>query len=159
MGSLHSKPLHGLELISFSTIFHSTFFSVTYKYFMFFFFLFFFFAFQNLAQIGAGCFLTTNVAMATLCCILNVCINIFTGSLYFIPLHGLELISFLAIPGNKCCHGNTVFLFLGLLNNFMGFWHSIPLHGLELIIFSAVPGNCCCGNTFFLFLGCGFKKF
>ena len=42
---------------------------------------------------------------------------------------------FLMLPGNKCCHGNTCFLFLGLMNLFMGSLHSIPLYGLELISF------------------------
>ena len=43
-------------------------------------------------------------------------INIFMGSLFSIPLHRLELISFSATPGNKCCHGhgNTFLCFLGL---------------------------------------------
>ena len=63
-------------------------------------------------------------------------------------------------PGNKCCHGNTFLLFLGLINNFMGSLHSITLHRLELISFSAIPGNKCChGNTFLLFLGPIYKYF
>ena len=112
--------------------------------------------------------------------------HIFMGSLLSIPLHRLELISFSAPPGNKCCHGNTFFLFLGLTNIFMCSLLSIPLHRLVLISFWATPGNKCChdntfcflglkiflgvlympnpcthwshGNTFFLFLGCGYNK-
>ena len=71
----------------------------------------------------------------------------FMGSLLSIPLHRLEWISFSATPGNKCCHGNTFFLFLGLVNIFMGSLLSIPLHRLELISFLATPGNK------FMFLG------
>ena len=41
-------------------------------------------------------------------------VNIFMGSLLSIPLRRLRLISFSATPGNKCCHGNTFFCFLGL---------------------------------------------
>ena len=37
--------------------------------------------------------------------------NLFVGSLHSKPLHRLELTSFLTIPGNKCCHGNTFLLF------------------------------------------------
>ena len=78
----------------------------------------------------------------------------FMGSLLSIPLHRLERISFSATPGNRCCHGSTFFLFLGLVNIFMGSLLSIPLHRLELISFSATPGNKCChGNTFLCFLG------
>ena len=57
----------------------------------------------------------------------------FMGSLLSIPLHRLERISFSATPGNKCCHGNTFFLFIGLVNIFMGSLLSIQLHRLELI--------------------------
>ena len=79
----------------------------------------------------------------------------FMGSLLSIPLHRLERISFSATPGNTCCHGNTFFLFLGLVNIFMGSLLSIPLHRLELISFSAAPGNKCChGNTFFVSWPC-----
>ena len=78
------------------------------------------------------------------------------GSLHSITLHRLELISFLAIPGNKCCHGNTFLLFLGPIYkhfvHFVGSLHSKLLHGLELTSFSTIPGNKCChGNTFLQF--------
>ena len=66
---------------------------------------------------------------------LDLYINIFVGSLHSKPLHGLELTSFLTIPGNKYCHGNTFLLFLELVNNLMGSLHSIPLYRLELISF------------------------
>ena len=33
-------------------------------------------------------------------------LKIFAGSLHSKALHGFEIISFLAIPGNRCCHGN-----------------------------------------------------
>ena len=48
----------------------------------------------------------------------------FMGSLLSIPLHRLELISFLATPDTKCCHGNTFFCFLDLF--FVGSLHSKP---------------------------------
>ena len=69
------------------------------------------------------------------------------GSLHSIPLHGLKMINFLAIRGNKYCYGNTFFCFLESLD-------SMALHGLELISFwqyllTSVPMK-----TFFpLFLG------
>ena len=34
--------------------------------------------------------------------------NLFVGSLHSKPLHGLELITFSAIPGNKFYHGITL---------------------------------------------------
>ena len=74
--------------------------------------------------------------------------------------------SFLAIPGNECCHGNIFFLFLGLINKyFMVSLPFMPLHRLELISFSATAGNNCWqGDTFMLlgrkiFGGCGYKKY
>ena len=70
----------------------------------------------------------------------------FCGFLHSKTLHGLELISFLTILGNKCCHGNT--FFLGLINIFMGSLLSISRHRLELISFLATPGNKCCHGNF-----------
>ena len=58
------------------------------------------------------------------------------------------MIAFLAISGNKCCHGNTFSCFLGFSIFWGGSLHSKPLHGLELISFLTITGN-----TFFLFLG------
>ena len=49
--------------------------------------------------------------------------NISVGSLHSKPLHGWQIISFLAIPGNKCSHGNT---FLTPTHN--GWDYSHPLH-------------------------------
>ena len=60
--------------------------------------------------------------MATLYLSLGL-INNFMGSLHSITLHRLELISFSEIPDNKCCHGNTFFLFLGpIYKYFLGFF-------------------------------------
>ena len=75
-------------------------------------------------------------------------------SVHSIPLHGLELIGYSAMPCNECCHGNTFFFYLNLRVLFMGSLFSMPLHRMELINFSATPGNNCChGNTFFILLG------
>ena len=69
-------------------------------------------------------FLVTAVAMAILfqCCF-SICDfvgtwqhflmflgfkTLFVGYLHSKLLHGLELITFSAIPGNKFCHGNTL---------------------------------------------------
>ena len=79
--------------------------------------------------------------------------NIFMGSLLSTRLDRLELISFSATPGNKCCHDNIFYLFLGLKNDFMGSLLSIPLHRLELIIFLATPGNKYCHGNTLCFLG------
>ena len=54
-------------------------------------------------------------------------VNIFMGSLLSIPLHRLQLISFSATPGNKCCHGNTFFS-ISLTYIPVDFVHSKPLH-------------------------------
>ena len=64
--------------------------------------------------------------MATLYIFLGPNINIFVGSLHSKPLHGLELTSYSTIPGNKCCHGNTFLLFLGLISNFMHWVLCLP---------------------------------
>ena len=119
-----------------------------------------------------SCFLGLKIFLWVLC-IPNpmATLYIFLGAIYkhFCGFFGFQTparTSFSTIPGNKCCHGNTFLLFLGLINNFMGSLHSINLHRLELISFSAIPGNNCChGNTFLLFLGpiykyfCGFFAF
>ena len=66
-------------------------------------------------------------------------------------LHGLELMCFSMIRGNKCCHGNTFFLFFGLIKYFYGFFVLKPLHRMEPISFSTSPGNKCGnGNTFYV---------
>ena len=75
------------------------------------------------------------------------------SSLHSKSLHGLEVISFSMIPGNKSCHGNTFFLFLRLMNLFMGSLLSIPLRRLELISFSSTPDNKCCHGNTLCFLG------
>ena len=57
-----------------------------------------------------GNFLVTIVVMGTLgntFFLFLGLINIFMGSLDSIPLHGLELISFLTIIDNRCCHDNS----------------------------------------------------
>ena len=152
-GSLHSKPLHRLELLSF---FGNTWQQLlSWQHFFCFFYLYI-----NIFVVSSWhskpqrrlelpwqhSFLFLEL------------INNLMDSLHSLPLHGLELIRFSAITCNKCCHDITFFLFLGLTNIFMGSLHSIPLHRLELIRFSAVPGNYFHYNTFFLVLGCGYKQ-
>ena len=105
-----------------------------------------FFAFQIPAWIGADYFFGNTWQHFIF--FLDLYINIFVVSLHSKPLHGLELTSVSTISGNKCCHGNTFLLFIGLMNNFMGSLHSITLHRLELISVLAISGN-----TFLLFLG------
>ena len=61
--------------------------------------------------------------------------NLFVGSLHFENLHGLELNTFLAIPGNKFCHGNTLSVFYLYINIFVGSLHSKVWHELELTSF------------------------
>ena len=51
-------------------------------------------------------------------------INTFIGSLHSILLHGLELISFSAISGNKYCHDKPFSLFLGLINKYFFGFHT-----------------------------------
>ena len=83
--SLHSKPLHELELISLTTITGNTFFSVSWGHEYF----YGFFAFQTPAQTGAELVfwqhLATSVAMATLFFVSWT--YIFVGSLHSKPLH------------------------------------------------------------------------
>ena len=52
--------------------------------------------------------MATSIAMATIF-LFHGLINIFMGSQHSIPLHRLELISFSAIPVNKCCHTSVIF--------------------------------------------------
>ena len=65
------------------------------------------------------------------------------GSLHFKPLHGLEQISFPAIPGKKGFHDNTPFLFLDLINTFVASLHLKPL--LISIVNKCYHGNSLCG--------------
>ena len=61
------------------------------------------------------------------------------------------MISFLATPGNKCCHGNTFFS-VSLTYISVDFLHAKPPHEEELVNFSAISGSWFChGNTFFCF--------
>ena len=58
----------------------------------------------------------------------------------------LELVRFLAISGNKCCHGNT--LFNSWTYNYVAALHSELLHRLELISFLTISGKCYHVDTF-----------
>ena len=74
--------------------------------------------------------------------------NLFVGSLHSKPLHGLELISFLAIPG-----ATLFFYFLDpYINIFVGSLYSIPLHRLEPLIFWQYLATIVVMATLFLFL-------
>ena len=103
-GSLHSKPLHGLELISFLTITGSNTFSVswTYKYFIG---SLLSIPLHRLELISFSAHLAISVAMATLFLFLGLK-SLSQCSLHSKPLHGLVLISFSMMPGK------TFFLFL-----------------------------------------------
>ena len=88
----------------------ATLFSVswTYKYYMG---SLLFIPLNRLELISFSTHLATSVAMATLFLFLGLK-SLSWCSLHSKPLHGLVLISFSLMPGNKCCHGNTFFLFL-----------------------------------------------
>ena len=111
VGSFHSKPLHGLDVISFMTLpgnkyCHGNTFFVSWAYINKHFCGFF--AFQTLAWVGADKFFSDTwhpILLWQHFCFLDLLI--FYGFiLYPSTLHGLELIRFLAKPGIKCCHGS-----------------------------------------------------
>ena len=125
MGSLLSIPLHRLERISFlatpgNKCCHgmATLFSISwaYKYFMG---SLLTIPLHRLGQISFSANQATS--WQHFFWFLGL-VNIFMGSLLSIPLHRLQLITFSATPGNKCCHGNTFFLFFLTYKYFYGFF-------------------------------------
>ena len=113
VGSLHSKPLHGLELISFLAIPGATlFFYFLDPYINIFVGSLYSIPLHRLEPLIFGNTLQQLLSWQHFFCFFYLYINIFVGSsLHSKPQHRLELISFSTLPGNKCCHGYTnVFL-------------------------------------------------
>ena len=168
MGSLHSKPLHRLELTSFSTIpgkkychgntfllflglkeiinsFMGSLPSIT---------------LHRLELISLSVIPGNNCCMATLfSCFLDPYINIFVGSLHSIPLHGLELLRFFGNTWQQLLSWQHFFCFFYLYINIfvVSSLHSKPQHRLELTSVSTLSGNKCCNGTTSFFVPLTYK--